>query len=1046
MTNQGSNEMSSDNEEIGEKKQKVSQISCMIDNVNTLEVLKSQHPQQNTFQFGSVTITSAFDSGNLARCEEGEEPNSYNMWIATDSLPYFKNCGYRTWFYFAVKGTMRDQTLSFTIKNMNHQSKLYAAGLRPVYRLGMNSKWKRCSEKCTWISTPEGTQVTFEHSFTGQERNETMMYIAFTYPFSYSETTEYFDKMQLKIKNEFADQIYIHRELLAYSLENRNVELITLTGTNGVSESEQEDRIDKLFPDINPDDEHRFSKERCKKITGKKCIFLSARVHPGEVQSTFVLNGILDFLMSNTKQSKILLENYIFKVIPLLNPDGVYRGYFRLDTYNHNLNRFYLDPNPQFQPTIYAARQAVIQQQNYGNLHIYLDLHGHAVKKGCFIFGNALKGEDQAQNMVFAKLISLNCLNFDFAECSFAEKLMSVKDKGCGLSREGSGRVGIYKATGQVMCYTLECNFQTGRRINHLTPKINVETGEIEPEIPITDPNHKMYRENKTPNYTIEIFEDVGRAVCLALLDLIEKNPVSRLLSSQYKNVSMKIDNERKSQKLPRTSQSANYRLISTTLNQSSTATPTGLLGQPYQNQSNLSLNSNNIQQIKPQQQITRNNSTQNSTINRPPIVYQERTPKNPNTAYSSHSQKFTALKSDKKKHSNSQLQQFQLSQQQSFVINQKNNQLINSMPLEEIKEKTKKEQQSNRTNINLTNQNKSNNKDKITKNQEFIENDDSRRKSFVYQVKNDISEQNVERVNLATVVVKDQQDNYVQEGNLQDDPYFKYKKIQSNMQSNTSEKSQSGKKSSYRNKQNINQSQKNKITGLLSANFNSNQGQELISSQPSEFMQTPMNGINQNGQNIQSSHHFKTSNSVFLPQNAIAPNSAQALYHLSQGGNKLVPKLLEKHSMRVKSQVPPVNRSNNAKQPNTNISLNQNINAMISQDDQRYLQQYSNKVQDQILQYQSRKQQSNTGISQTRFSNSQNIQQLSFSDQQAVQMREKPNQQINTQTKINQFKNKLQGKRIINNTSNNIWNKIKSSSFNQQNLHKIEYASEAAE
>ena len=147
-------------------------------------------------------------------------------------------------------------------------------------------------------------------------------------------------------------------------------------------------------------------------------------------------------------------------------------------------------------------------------------------------------------NMLFAKLVSMNSLNFDFAECSFAEKLMSVKDRGCGLSREGCGRVGIYKATGLVHCYTLECNFQTGRRVNHLTPKINMATGEQEAETPITDLNSKLYKENKviftillnsyaqTPNYTIDVFEDVGRAVCLALLDLIELNPVTRLASS----------------------------------------------------------------------------------------------------------------------------------------------------------------------------------------------------------------------------------------------------------------------------------------------------------------------------------------------------------------------------------------------------------------------------------------------------------------------------------------------------------------------------------
>jgi len=145
----------------------------------------------------------------------------------------------------------------------------------------------------------------------------------------------------------------------------------------------------------------------------------------------------------------------------------------------------------------------VLQQHSYGNLFMYLDLHGHAVKKGCFIFGNALKGEEQADNMLFAKLISMNCLNFDFAECSFAEKLMSVKDRGCGLSREGSGRVAVYKATGLVKCYTLECNFQTGRRVNHLTPKVILETGEIEPETALTDVNSRIYKDSKVINLDI---------------------------------------------------------------------------------------------------------------------------------------------------------------------------------------------------------------------------------------------------------------------------------------------------------------------------------------------------------------------------------------------------------------------------------------------------------------------------------------------------------------------------------------------------------------
>lgn len=66
----------------------------------------------------------------------------------------------------------------------------------------------------------------------------------------------------------------------------------------------------------------------------------------------------------------------------------------------------------------------------------------------------------------------------------------------------------------------------------------------------ITDDKSKVYTDYLTKNangmkkqaappYTIEIFEDIGWAFCIGLLDFHEINPVSRIVSSSLKNIEM---------------------------------------------------------------------------------------------------------------------------------------------------------------------------------------------------------------------------------------------------------------------------------------------------------------------------------------------------------------------------------------------------------------------------------------------------------------------------------------------------------------------------
>ena len=92
-------------------------------------------------------------------------------------------------------------------------------------------------------------------------------------------------------------------------------------------------------------------------IAVRKSVILTGRVHPGESNASYMMNGVIDFLVGDDPAAELLRNTFVFKIIPMLNPDAVYRGHYRVDTQGNNLNRFYKSPEPDNQPTIYACKE-----------------------------------------------------------------------------------------------------------------------------------------------------------------------------------------------------------------------------------------------------------------------------------------------------------------------------------------------------------------------------------------------------------------------------------------------------------------------------------------------------------------------------------------------------------------------------------------------------------------------------------------------------------------------------------------------------------------
>ncbi|AWP19702.1 putative cytosolic carboxypeptidase-like protein 5 [Scophthalmus maximus] len=606
-------------------------------------------------RFGNIVFSSKFDSGNLARVEKVEKGSSspssdtassgsvppgstlspdyeFNVWTQPDCAGTEHENGNRSWFYFSVRGAIPGKMLKINVMNMNNQRKLYSQGMAPLVRtLPGKNRWERIRDRPTSEFTDNQFVLSFAHRLS--EVRGATTYFSFCFPFSYAECQEMLQ--QLDESNPNAAQlspssapgsVYYHRELLCHSLDGNRVDLLTVTNCSGMQE-EREPRLPQLFPDTNTPRPHRFP--------SKRVFFLSSRVHPGETPSSFVFNGFLNFILRrDDPRAHALRSMFVFKLIPMLNPDGVVRGHYRTDSRGVNLNRQYLNPSPQLHPSIYAAKALLLHHHMHnrsyktqssthfnnstntqaaplnikpsnrhqappltplelslnqriaekdalpaqpevpmvmeenvwvnteagkgdanssssspetvapvtvddtapqveeqevvpareGGVAYYVDLHGHASKRGCFMYGNNLPDESQqVENMLYPRLIAVNSAHFDFLGCNFSEKNMYARDKRDGQSKEGSGRVAIHKSIGLLHSYTLECNYNTGKTMNTIPPACH-DNGRATPPPPPSFP----------PKYTPEIFEQVGRAVAVSALDMVECNPWPRLVLSEH--------------------------------------------------------------------------------------------------------------------------------------------------------------------------------------------------------------------------------------------------------------------------------------------------------------------------------------------------------------------------------------------------------------------------------------------------------------------------------------------------------------------------------
>ncbi|XP_053573620.1 cytosolic carboxypeptidase 4 [Bombina bombina] len=395
---------------------------------------------------------SRFESGNLHKVihvREYEYDLIMNADVNTDE--------HHQWFYFEVSAMKANVPYRFNVINCEKVNSQFNYGMQPV----MYSVKEALNGKMHWLRT--GYDISYyKNEFCyrasdGKKRrfytltftikfphNEDVCYLAYHYPYTYSTLMSH---LQLLEEKHNSKKIYYKQQTLCQTLGGNPCPVITITA---MPQSKNKNHIDD--------------------IRNRHYLVLTARVHPGESNSSWVMKGTLEFLTSSDPVAEILREMFVFKIIPMLNPDGVINGNHRCSLNGEDLNRQWVSPKPNLQPTIYHIKGLLYYLYSINKAPlVFCDYHGHSQKKNVFVYGCSIKETlwqagcvvDSATLLedvgyrALPKILNKIAPAFSMANCSF------VVEK----ARESTARVVVWREIGVLRSYTMEstyCGFNQG--------------------------------------------------------------------------------------------------------------------------------------------------------------------------------------------------------------------------------------------------------------------------------------------------------------------------------------------------------------------------------------------------------------------------------------------------------------------------------------------------------------------------------------------------------------------------------------------------------
>ena len=432
----------------------------------------SKSPKSKNGNYSNLKFDSRFECGNLLRAVQ-IAPYEYDLFVRAD----VNTKSYMQWWYFAVKNThtpnwkdlavqkanrRKEQawggvnssgvnigninrgssreptslgvnpsgsvTIKFNIVNLCKPDSMYNKGMQPILYSCFEAEnagigWRRAGSDICYFGNQytrvdsKGNHYTLTFKITFQNPNDTVL-LAHSPPYTYTDNLRHMKELT---KNRGK---CIRRSVLCKTLAERQCDLLTITDFE------------------EPEDPKRR----------RRAIVMTARVHPGETPASWIMKGFLDFVTGTSAAAKLLRTMFVFKVVPMLNPDGVFYGNNRCNLSGVDLNRQWAYPSPLRHPTIYYTKNMIRELRTIRPVVLYLDIHAHSRKNNIFMYGVEDKNRPTPSRRIVPLLMSKGLFShkyFSYRDCHFKVT----------PGRESTARVVVARELHVANSYTVESTY-----------------------------------------------------------------------------------------------------------------------------------------------------------------------------------------------------------------------------------------------------------------------------------------------------------------------------------------------------------------------------------------------------------------------------------------------------------------------------------------------------------------------------------------------------------------------------------------------------------